>query len=207
VEEFMNIDPVSLSQMDSYQLLVSLIVPRPIAFVSTVAENGIFNLAPFSFFTGICAKPPTICCSVVRRRGDKKDTVRNIETTGEFVVNVVSEHFAQAMNKTAADYLPEVDEFTVSGLSPVACDRVRPPRVGEALISMECKLVEIREYGEMPYVSSLIIGEVLMFHLDNEVHQHGVMDYAMLGAVGRMGRDLYCRTSDLFEMERPRLDT
>ena len=131
MEEFMNIDPVSLSQIDSFQLLVSLIVPRPIAFVSTVAENGVLNLAPFSFFTGICAKPPTICFSAVRRRGDKKDTVRNIEATGEFVVNVVSERFAQAMNQTAADYLPEVDEFAAASLTPMACDRVRPPRVGD----------------------------------------------------------------------------
>ena len=203
----MNIDPVSLSQLDSYQLLVSVIVPRPIAFVSTVAENGVLNLAPFSFFTGICAKPPTICFSVVRRRGGKKDTVRNIEATGDFVVNVVSERSAQAMNQTAADYLPEVDEFAAVGLTPVACDRVRPPRVGEALVSMECRLDEVREYGEMPYVTSLIIGEVVLFHIDDVVHQHGAVDYAVLEAVGRMGRDLYCRTNDLFEMKRPKLET
>jgi len=201
----MNIDPVSLSQLALYQLLVSVIVPRPIAFVSTVAADGIFNLAPFSFFTGICSKPPTICFSVVRRRGGKKDTVRNIEATKEFVVNVVSERLAKEMNQSAADYPPEVDEFNMVGLTPVASERVRPPRVGEALISMECKLVEVREYGEMPYASSLIIGEVVLFHLNDEVYHNGEVDFAMLDAIGRMGRDLYCRTSDLFEMKRPRL--
>ena len=201
----MNIDPVSLSQLALYQLLVSVIVPRPIAFVSTVAADGIFNLAPFSFFTGICSKPPTICFSVVRRRGGKKDTVRNIEATKEFVVNVVSERFAKEMNQSAADYPPEVDEFDMVGLTPLASERVKAPRVGEALISMECKLVEVREYGETPYASSLIIGEVVLFHLDDKVYRDGEVDFAMLDAIGRMGRDLYCRTSDLFEMKRPRL--
>lgn len=201
----MDLDPASLSHTDSYQLLISGIVPRPIAWVSTVAEDGVLNLAPFSFFTGICGKPPTICFSVLRRRGEKKDTLRNIEATGEFVINVVSERFAQAMNQTAAEYPPEVDEFAAAGLTPVASDRVRPPRVGESLISMECKLVEVRQYGEMPYASSLVIGEVVLFHLSDEVYRDGVVDFAALGAVGRMGRDLYCRTGDLFEMKRPRL--
>lgn len=199
----MNIDPALLPHTGCYQLLISCIVPRPIAWVSTVAEDGVLNLAPFSFFTGICAKPPTICFSSVRRRGDKKDTLRNIEATGEFVVNVVSERFAQAMNQTAAEYPPEVDEFAAAGLIPVASERVRPPRVQGALISMECKLIEVREYGEMPYASSLIIGQVVFFHVGEEVYRNGAVDFAALGAVGRMGRDLYCRTSDIFEMKRP----
>ena len=202
----MNIDPASLTHEQSYQLLISAIVPRPIAFVSTVAEDGVLNLAPFSFFTGICAKPPTICFSVVRRRGEKKDTLRNIEATGEFVVNVVSDHIAHAMNQTSADYPPEVDEFAAAGFTPAASERVRSPRVGEALVSMECKLVEVREYGEMPYASSLIIGEVVHLHVSDEVYRDGVVDFAALSAVGRMGRDLYCRTGDLFEMKRPRLE-
>lgn len=202
----MKIDPTTLSQRDSYQLLISVIVPRPIAFVSTVAEDGVLNLAPFSFFSGICSKPPTLCFSVVRRRGEKKDTVRNIEWGREFVVNVVSERFAAAMNQASADYPPEVDEFAAAGFTPVPSDLVRPPRVGEALISMECKLVEVREYGEMPYTSSLIIGEVVRFHLSDEVYHDGAVDYAALGAVGRMGGDFYCRTTDRFEMKRPTLD-
>lgn len=201
----MNVDPAALSQRDSYQLLISVIVPRPIAFVSTVAEDGVLNLAPFSFFTGICAKPPLVCFSVVRRRGEKKDTLRNIEATGEFVLNVVSERSAQAMNQTSADHPPEEDEFAAAGLAPVASDRVAPPRVGEALITMECRLVEVREYGEMPYASSLVIGEVVLFHLSDDVYRHGAVDYATLRAVGRMGSDLYCRTGDLFEMKRPML--
>jgi flavin reductase (DIM6/NTAB) family NADH-FMN oxidoreductase RutF len=202
---FMNIDPASLGQRDTYQILISGIVPRPIAFVSTVSDGGSPNLAPFSFFTGVCPKPPTLCFSVLPRRTGKKDTLRNIEATREFVVNVVSERFAEAMNQTAADYPPEVDEFTVAGFTPMASERVRPPRVGEALISMECKLVEIRHYGETPYIASLIFGEVVLFHLSHEVYRNGEVDYAVLRAVGRMGRDLYCRTGDLFEMKRPRL--
>lgn len=203
----MKVDPASLDHRDLYQLLISLIVPRPIALVSTVAGDGILNLAPFSFFTGICATPPTVGFSVVRRRGEKKDTLRNIETTREFVISVVGQHLAQAMNQTAADYPPEVEEFAASGLTPVPSDRVRPPRVGEALASMECRLVEVREYGEMPYVSSFVIGEVVEFHLSDGVYRDGDMDFAALNAIGRMGRDLYCHTSDIFEMKRPRLET
>lgn len=203
----MNIDPASLDHRDSYQLLISLIAPRPIALVSTVAGDGVLNLAPFSFFTGICATPPTVGFSVGRRRGEKKDTLRNIEATREFVISVVSQHLAQAMNQTAADYPPEVEEFAASGLTPVPSDRVRPPRVGEALASMECRLVEVREYGEMPYVSSFVIGEVVEFHLSDEVYSDGGVDFAALSLVGRMGRDLYCYTSHTFEMKRPRLET
>ena len=149
--------------------------------------------------------PPTICFSVVRRRGEKKDTLHNIEATREFVVNVVSVHLAESMNQTAADYAPEVDEFTVAGLTPVASERVKPPRVGEALASMECKLVHIHEYGQMPYASSLIVGEVVQFHLSEQVYRDGAMDFLTLAAVGRMGRDLYCKTRDIFEMKRPKL--
>lgn len=204
----MKIEPASMAPRDCYQLLISLIVPRPIAWVSTVAADGVRNLAPFSFFTGICHQPPLVCFSVLRRRrGEKKDTACNIETTGEFVLNVVSQRLAQAMNQTAAEYPPEVDEFVEAGLTPVPSDRVKPPRVGEALASMECKLVEIREYGNMPYVTSFVIGEVVKFHVSDEILRDGVVDFAELSAMGRMGRDLYCSTGDIFEMKRPRLET
>jgi len=199
----MKIDPTLLSYQDCYQLLISVIVPRPIAFVSTVAEDGTLNVAPFSFFTGVCRKPPTICFSVGRRQGEKKDTGRNIEATREFVLNVVSESFAEAMNQASRDYPREVDEFAAIRLTPVSSERVRPPRVGEALISMECTLVEVHTYGEMPDASSLIIGEVVQFYLSDEVYRGGVVDYGVLCGVGRMGRHLYCRTGDLFEMRRP----
>ncbi len=199
----MNIDPVSLNSLESYQLLISIIVPRPIAFVSTISDEGVLNLAPFSFFTGICAKPPIICFSIGSQRGNKKDTMSNIESTGEFVVNIVSENFAQAMNMTAANYPPEVDEFEIGGFTPIASNRVKPPRVREAHINMECEILEIREYGEMPYAAGLVIGQVLMFHLSDECYQNKQVDNKVLNAIGRMGGDLYCRTGDLFEMKRP----
>ncbi|MEE9202083.1 MAG: flavin reductase family protein, partial [Dehalococcoidia bacterium] len=111
----MEIDPAPLEHRDVYQLLISLIVPRPIALVSTIAPDGIHNLAPFSFFTGVCSKPPTVCLSVVRRRGgEKKDTLRNMEATREFVVSMVSDHLAEPMNQSAAEYPPEVDEFAAA---------------------------------------------------------------------------------------------
>ncbi len=202
----MELDPASLDQRESYQLLISAIVPRPIALVATISEDGVANLAPFSFFTGVCSKPPMVGLSVVRRRGEKKDTLRNIEANSEFVVNVVSAGMAQAMNQTAADYAPEVDEFSAAGLTQVASLRVRPSRVGESLISLECRLVEIKDFGKMPYISSFVIGEVVQFHLKDAVYEDGVVDFGMLNAVGRMGRDLYCHTGDVFEMNRPRMD-
>src|SRR5579872_3277635 len=124
----MTVDPQDTNAANIYKLMIGLIVPRPIAFVSTLSAVGIRNLAPFSFFTGICSNPPVICFSCGRTRdARKKDTLRNVEETGEFVVNVVSEEFAAQMNVSSAEFPPEVDEFAESGLTPVASDLVKPP--------------------------------------------------------------------------------
>src|SRR5919205_2677504 len=128
----MRIDPREHSARDVYRLMVGAIVPRPIAWVSTRAEDGTFNLAPFSFFTGVCEDPPTLCFSVLWRPGAKKDTLRNVEASRVFVVNVVSEDLGQAMDLTAADVPPGVSEFELAGLTPVPGDLVSAPRVAEA---------------------------------------------------------------------------
>src|SRR5215470_13794638 len=139
------INPSGHDYRDIYKLMVGVIVPRPIAFVSTISADGIRNLAPFSFFTGISANPPVICFSPMIRGSDgaRKDTLRNIEVTKEFVVNVVSEGFAEKMNICSAEFPPEVDEFEMSGLTPVPSDLVKPPRVKESCINLECRLVQI----------------------------------------------------------------
>ena len=199
----MNIEPASLSALQSYHLLTSITVPRPIAFVSTISADGIFNLAPFSFYTPICVKPPILCFSVGRRRGQKKDTIRNIEATKQFVVNVVSESLCHAVNQTSGNYPPEIDEFAVSGLTPEDSKLVKPPRVAEALASMECRLLEVQEFGDGPYSVSLVVGEVVNYYLGDNVYRGDCVDHDLLQAVGRMGRDSYCRTRDVFEMERP----
>ncbi|HWI51187.1 MAG TPA: flavin reductase family protein, partial [Symbiobacteriaceae bacterium] len=145
----MLLDPASLPWRDAYKLMIGSILPRPIAWVSTVSKEGVFNLAPFSFFTVVAAEPMTICFSPMRHsNGGKKDTLINIEETGEFVVNIVSEPLAEAMNQTSAALAPEVDEFQVAGLTPVPSESVRVPRVGESLVAYECRLLQVVEVGE-----------------------------------------------------------
>ena len=153
----MTIDPGDRAPRDIYRLLTGVIVPRPIAFVSTVSRDGIRNLAPFSFFTAISANPPVICFSpmVRNRQASQKDTLHNIEATREFVVNIVSESIAEQMNRTSADYPPEVDEFIEAGLTPLASDLVAPPRVGESLVSMECTLHTILTLSTEPLGEAL----------------------------------------------------
>ncbi|HBY64111.1 MAG TPA: flavin reductase family protein [Solibacterales bacterium] len=185
--------------------MVGVIVPRPIAFVSSLSTEGVRNLAPFSFFTAVSANPPVICFSPMVRGSDGslKDTLRNIEATGEFVVNVVSEEFAGPMNACSPEFPPEVDEFAVSGLTPVESDLVRPPRVGEARVAMECRLVQVVHVSAKPLGGSLVLGEVLRFHVDGELFDNFKIDPDRLRAIGRMGGPSYVRTTDRFEMARP----
>ncbi len=201
----MVIDPGSNQPSDIYKLMVGLIVPRPIAFVSSLSADGIRNLAPFSFFTAASANPPVICFTpMVRGRdGSLKDTLRNIEATGEFVTNVVSEDFILQMNASSAEVGPEVDEFVLSGLTPVASDLVRAPRVGEARAAMECKLVQIVHVSAKPLGGSIVLGEVLRFHVDDTLFDNFRIDPDRLRPVGRMGGPLYTRTTDRFLLERP----
>ncbi|MEO8128802.1 MAG: flavin reductase family protein [Bryobacteraceae bacterium] len=198
-------DPQSTPVSDIYKLLIGAIVPRPIAFVSSMNRAGAFNLAPFSFFTAISANPPVICFSPMVRGSDgtRKDTLRNIEATGEFVVNIVSEDFAEQMNACSAEFPPEVDEFAASGLTPVASDLVRPPRVAESRINMECRLLQIVEVSAKPLGGSLVIGEVLRFHLNDEVFENFRIDPDILRPIGRMGGPSYTRVTDRFDLLRP----
>ena len=185
--------------------MVGVIVPRPIAFVSTLCAAGVRNLAPFSFFTGISANPAVICFSPMIRGSDgqKKDTLRNIEETGEFVVNVVSEDFAGRRTICSAEFPPDVDEFKESGLTPVPSDLVRPPRVGESLISMECRLFQVIHVSRKPLGGSIVLGEVLRFHVEDALFDEYRIDADRLRAIGRMGGPNYARTTDRFNMPRP----
>lgn len=199
----MKIDPNSLNQTDLYKLMIDVIVPRPIAFVSTVNRTGAFNLAPFSYFNGVSSAPPMIMISVGRQHdGSKKDTDRNIEETGEFVVNVVTESVAEAMNIASTNFPSGVSEFEQAHLTPVPSDLVRPPRVLESPVNMECRLVQAIELGNPP--NTLTIGEVLRFHIVGELYEDGHVDPLKLKPVGRLGGMRYCRVNDLFEMRRPR---
>jgi flavin reductase (DIM6/NTAB) family NADH-FMN oxidoreductase RutF len=200
-------DPADQTAGDIYKLMIGTIVPRPIAFVSTVDAAGVRNLAPFSYFTGCSTNPPVVCfCSAVRSGPvQQKDTLYNIEATGEFVVNIVSEEFAEQMNICAAETGPEVDEFELSGLTPLASDLVRPPRVAESKIHMECRLRDIIRVSDKPGGGNLVLGDVLRFHVREDLLVDGnKVDPDSLNAIGRMGGPTYVRTRDRFDMSRPK---
>jgi flavin reductase (DIM6/NTAB) family NADH-FMN oxidoreductase RutF len=196
------LDPSTVPAVDAYRILVTAVVPRPIAFVSTISKDGIYNLSPFSFFNGFCGDPPIVGFSP--NNNPPKDSLVNAADTGEFVVNIVSEAIAEQMNLTSARYPPEVDEFQVSKLTPVPSRFVRPPRVLESPVNMECKVIQIVELSKRPEANSLVLGQVVCFHVDDAVlDERGRIDPRKLRAVGRMGGTAYCRTSEIFNMIRP----
>jgi flavin reductase (DIM6/NTAB) family NADH-FMN oxidoreductase RutF len=209
-DEMTTLDPAEQKPQDIYKLLVGSVVPRPIAFVSSVDAKGVRNLAPFSFFTVASANPPIVCfCPMVRGAVSKglkptKDTLRNIIETHEFVVNIVSEEFATQMNASSAELPPEVDEFLVSGLTPLASDLVRPPRVAESHVQMECRLQQVIHVSTEPLGGSLVLGEVLRFHVSASLLDNFRIDPDKLQAIGRMAGSTYIRTRDRFDMERPK---
>lgn len=200
----MKIDPEELSRRDTHELIMSAIVPRPIAFVSTVGEDGVFNLAPFSAFGTLALKPTLVYIQFGwTRDGRTKDTVRNIQFSEDFVVNVVTETLAEAMNQTSAEYPSDVDEFKEVGLTPVKADRVKSPIVAESPVNMECKLVKIMEFGEFPLGSQVVIGQVVLVHVKDELWSGEYIEPSKLNAIARIGgRDSYCRTRDIFKMAR-----
>jgi len=156
----MKINPGDLDYRDVYRLFMSAVVPRPIALISTIGENGVFNLAPFSGFSTMGLRPSLVHVNIGRNRdGQKKDTLVNIEFSKDFVVNVVNEDMGEAMNQSAAEYPSDVDEFKEVGLTPVKADMVKSPMVAESPISMECKLRQILEFGEFPDSNNVVLGD------------------------------------------------
>jgi len=201
------INPKDHDYRNIYKLLIGSVVPRPIAFISSLSGSGVLNLAPFSFFTAACSNPPTVLFStVIRRDGTHKDTFANVEATKEFVLNVVSEEIAEQMNICSADFPPEVDEFVVSGLTPVKSDLVAPPRVKESPISMECRLMQTVRIGEGPGGGCVVFGEVVRFHVADRLIDDFRIDPDLLRAIGRMGGPTYARTRDRFDLPRPDAD-
>jgi flavin reductase (DIM6/NTAB) family NADH-FMN oxidoreductase RutF len=199
-----SIDIETLSLRERYHLLVTTVIPRPIAWVSTISPEGIANLAPFSFFNAIAANPMSVCFAPVNdRNGKAKDTLVNIRATKQFVVNIVTEDNAEKMNKTSATYPYGVSEFEKAGLTSVASIKIKPPRVGESPIQMECELIEIVTLSQGPLGGNLVIGKVVMFHAAESVWNGGDIRHEDLRAIGRMAGNWYAKTRDTFELERP----
>ena len=201
----MNIDPTKQSFQENHKLMIGSIVPRPIAFVSTKSTNGILNLAPFSYFNGVCSKPPTIMFAPARRGYDglTKDTLNNIRSTKEFVVNLVSEEIVEPMVECATDYDKKIDEFKISNLTPIDSDKISSPRVKESKVSYECELNTIVEIGEAePGAGFVVIGTIVMFHIQDDVYNDGRIDLKALNPIGRLAGNSYTRVSDNFKVIR-----
>ncbi len=201
----MIIDVSTADVFSVYRALVGVVVPRPIAWVTTVDLGGTVNLAPFSFFNAFGANPPIVVFSpTLRRDGSKKDTLLNLESVGEFVVNAAVESLAEKLNATSAE-LPRGQseaDFTGLALSPSA--KVRPPRVAESPVHLECIVRQIIYTGDGPIAANLVIGEIVLIHIEERVlDSAGQVDPRKLHAIARLGGSDYCRTSDLFQMERP----
>ncbi len=182
-----------------------IIAPLPVALISTVGEDGIYNAAPFSFITPICNKPPIICVSLGLREGQKKDTLRNVEFSQDFVVNIMDETLIQPTIQTSANYPSGTDEIKEVGFTAIAADKVKSPLIAESQISLECRLVEKLEFGEGENRRGVIFGEVILAHVRDELWDAGKIQPSRLRTVGRVGGGIYCRTSDIFEMKAQKL--
>lgn len=191
---------VPVDELDSaYRLLAGAVVPRPIAWVSSVAPDGTDNLAPFSFFNVVAIDPPVVMFAPVGSGDDLKDTARNVRETEEFVVNVVTMDVAEAMNQTAATLPAGESEFDHAAVERAPSTTVAPPRVAEARVSFECTLYDFVSIGG----SSMVLGELQHAHLADDVTTDGKIDVEKLDAVGRLSGSYYASTRDRFSLERP----
>ena len=208
----MNVSASDLTPGEIYGILLNSVAPRPIAWVSTVSASGQRNLAPFSFFNVVCVDPPLLAFAPGLRRsrgdagrGEAKDTLRNVRETREFVVNIVTYALRETMNLTSGEYDPSEDEFELAKLTPQPSRIVRPPRVGESPVSLECRLHQILDFSPAPTSSSLVIGEIVSIHMNDAHLKEGQLDRNSLDLIGRMGGTQYTRTTERFEMVRPKV--
>lgn len=201
----MEMDVKSASVVDVYHALVGSVVPRPIAWVTTLGPTGVVNLAPFSFFNTFGANPPVVVFSpTLRRDGSKKDTLKNLEHLGEFVLNSAVEALAEQVNLSSKEVPPDESEVTLTGLTTLPAARVQPPRIAEAPIHLEGLVRQIIPIGAGPISANLVIGEIIHIHIDDRLLDgNGRVDPRRLRAIARLGGDYYCRSTDLFEMPRP----
>ncbi len=198
----MEIDPKSLSIREVYGLMTSCIVPRPVAWVSTIAASGARNLAPFSYFMGVGSSPPMLAVSIGWRKGEPKDTARNIKETGDFVVNVATAPLVEQMVATSGEYPPDVDEFTLAKLTPTPSAKVKSPGVLESPLRMECILVDVIKPGANP--TDLILGEIIHFHVDDQIVSEGLPAMQLLRPIARLGKQEYAELGPAFTFDRPR---
>ena len=201
----LSIDPSTKTERENYKFLIGSIIPRPIAFVTTISKDGILNGAPFSYFTIVSSNPPMISLAIQRSEGKQKDTARNIFETKEFVVHMVDDQNVEKINQTAASLPPNQSEIELAKLTPAESVKVSVPGVKEAKIRMECVLENSLELGGLDSPGcDLIIGKVVQFHIDNNIYEKGRIDPIGLGAVSRLAGHNYAKIGEIFSIERPK---
>lgn len=199
--------PSEMTDPAPYHLLTSVVAPRPIAWVSTISTAGVPNLAPFSFYNAVAGFPPTIMFSVSYRRQEpkEKDTLRNVKEVDEFVVHIVDEAMAEAMVQTAIEFSYGVDEFQVAGLRTIASEEIRPLRIADAPVAMECKLTQIVPVEGATNV--MVLGKVLKFHIRADLYRPelGLVDTVRMKPITRLGGSVeYTKIGELFSLELPK---
>jgi flavin reductase (DIM6/NTAB) family NADH-FMN oxidoreductase RutF len=200
----LSIDPASLSERENYKFLIGSIIPRPIAFVTTLSKDGILNGAPFSYFNIVSSNPPMISLSIQRRAGQQKDTARNIIDSKDFVIHIVDEQNVEKINQTAASLPSDQSEVELANLTPIDSVKISVPGVKEAKIRMECSLEHYLELGclDTPGCDHFI-GRISQFHIESELYEKGRIDARGLAAVSRLAGNHYAKIGEIFEIERP----
>jgi flavin reductase (DIM6/NTAB) family NADH-FMN oxidoreductase RutF len=201
-----SIDPRTLSIKENYKFLTGSVIPRPIAFVSTLSPDGVLNAAPFSYFTALTSDPPLLAISIGRREGIQKDTSRNAQAQGEFVVHIPDETIIGQVNETAAHLPPYESEVDMVGLTAVPSSKITVPGIKEAKIRMECVLESVIPLGGTPEMPStdLLIGRVVQYHINEELYKDGRVDAELLQPVARLAGTNYAKFHETFSLDRPK---
>ena len=194
-----------LEPRDAYRLLISAVIPRPIAWVSSMGTDGSTNLAPFSFFNAVGNSPPTVMISIGQREGKDKDTLRNIKEIREFVVHIADEKLSEKMVRTSGDWTYGENEFEQAGLESIPSDHVTPPRLKDALVAMEVKVTQIVPVEGA--TSTMVLGQVVCFHIREDLlRENGSIDPNLLRPVARLGSIEYSTLGKIFPMARPKVE-
>lgn len=198
--DMQTLNPRSMSERENYLLLTGSVIPRPIAFVTSISQDGTLNGAPFSYFNIVSAEPPLISLSVQHDQGKSKDTARNILEKKEFVIHIVDEANVEKINMTAARLQPHESEITLAGLTDIPSTIVTVPSVKEAKIRLECVL----ERSVSLESTDLLIGRVVQYHVDENIYSNGRIDAEKLAAVSRLAGSQYAKIGELFSLVRPK---
>lgn len=200
----LSIDPNTLSEKENYKFLIGSIVPRPIAFVTSVADDGTINAAPFSFFNIVSSDPPLVSLSVQRKNGKKKDTAKNIVQSNEFVIHIVDETIVEEVNETAASLPPNESEITLTNFTTTPSLKIKVPGIRDSKIRMECTLERVIELGgEHDNGCDLLIGKVVHYHIDENLYDKGRINHQALAAVSRLAGNNYAKIGEVFSIDRP----